>query len=165
MSPSILKSENQFFMWYLDSLGGGSDATNTIIKYVVSDDGVSNWSEPISISLTQPEYVIWHIDLRYIPEKQKYYMLYSAFPYGSSNTNKAALFFSQSDDGTNWKVYNKKVINTSPTSSWDSEAIYKSTFLYNNTSDMFRVWYSAKGDDSSWHTGYTERNMTLFLDS
>ncbi|MDD3284777.1 MAG: DUF2341 domain-containing protein, partial [Patescibacteria group bacterium] len=165
LSPAVLKIENQFFMWYVDSLGGGSSATNTLVKYIVSDNGISNWSQPISVSLSQPGYVIWHIDIKYIPEKQKYYMLYSAFPVGQSNDDGAALFFAQSDDGITWEVYNKKAINTYPTSSWDSRAIYRATFLYNDNSDMFRVWYSAKGNDNSWHTGYTERNMTAFLDS
>ena len=75
---------------------------------------------------------------------------------------KTDLYFATSTDGINWTTYDTPALRTGNSSAWDGGQIYRSTLLYDETSDLLRVWYSAN-DGSKWRQGYTERDYSDFL--
>ena len=159
LSPAIVKVDSTYYMWYVDSGSAGCSATSTTIKYRTSSDGI-NWSSAQDVNISQPNYVVWHLDVIYVPSKSEYWMLIAAYPSGS-NCGNTVLFYAKSTDRINWTTYNKKALGKG--SGWDGDQIYRSTLLYDNTNDLLRVWYSGKGT-SGYRVGYTERNYTTFLD-
>jgi ABC-type multidrug transport system ATPase subunit len=70
--------------------------------------------------------------------------------------------YASSTDGINWATYATPALRTGNSSAWDGGQIYRSTLLYDETSDLLRVWYSAN-DGSEWRQGYTERDYSDFL--
>ena len=59
----------------------------------------------------------------------------------------------ESDDGLHWTVYDEPIL--SPVAgTWQSTHIYRSTLIIEDST--IKVWYSARADDGTWHTGYTE---------
>ena len=158
LSPAIVKVGSTYHIWYVDAGSEGCGASSTTVKYRTSSDGV-NWSSAQDVNISQPGYVIWHLNVIYVPSKGEYWMLFAAYPSGSSCDN-TVLFFAKSTDGINWTTYNNIALNKG--SGWDGVQIYRSALLYNESNNLLRVWYSAKGD-SAWHIGYTERNYTDFL--
>lgn len=159
-SPAIYKDGSIYYMWYVDSGSSGCAAANTTVRYRTSFDGVT-WSAAQVVSLSQPGYNVWHIDVTYVPTKNEYWALFNAYPSGST-CGHTVLFYGKSSDGLNWTTYGNIALNIG--SAWDSTEIYRSTLLYDADSDLLRVWYSAAGS-GHWHIGYTEANYTEFLAS
>ena len=145
-------------MWSVDA-GAGCTAASSAVRYRTSSNGIS-WSSPVDVNIAQPGRVIWHLEVSYIPSKNEYWMIYPAYPSGST-CGSTDLYFAKSTDKINWITYNDPIIKRD--AAWDSAEIYRSTFLYNDSTDMLGVWYSAS-DGSTWHTGYTERQYSYFAD-
>jgi len=162
-SPSIIQdaSVSDYSMWYVNAGTSGCGASSSTVEYRSSSDGVS-WSGPVIVNITQPGMIIWHVDVSYIPSKNEYWMVYAAYPIGSTCGN-TDLYFAKSTDEFNWITYDSRIIGRGP-AYWDSTEIYRSTFLYESSTDLMRVWYSARGG-SDWHIGYSERNYTFFTDA
>jgi hypothetical protein len=52
----------------------------------------------------------------------------------------------------------------SPSQGWDAGQIYRSTMLYDSSSDKIRLWYSARDASThTWHTGYNETSYAGFV--
>ena len=160
VSPSIVKVDSTYYMWYVDSGSSGCSATSTTVKYRTSSDGV-NWSSAQDVNITQSGYIIWHLDVIYVPSKSEYWMLFAAYPSGNSCSD-TVLFFAKSTDRINWTTYSNTALDKG--SGWDENQIYRSSLLYDSTNDLLKVWYSANGA-SNWRIGYTERNYTDFLNT
>jgi hypothetical protein len=47
---------------------------------------------------------------------------------------------------------------------WDNAEIYRSTLLYDLSSDSMRVWYSASNNLGQWHVGLAEVDYDQFLE-
>src|SRR3974390_1920496 len=151
-----------YSMWYVDSYGGGWAGGKKPVKYRTSPDGI-NWSGPTTLpTFSIPGYSMWHPDVIYVPSKGEYWSVMAAYPSGQSCAN-TSLFFARSTDGINWTVYAQPVLTAS--SGWDNQLIYRSTLLYDPTTDRLQVWYSAEGTNGQWNLGYTERNYSALLAS
>ena len=159
VSPAIVKVGSTYYMWYVDAGSSGCSASSTTVRYRTSSDG-ETWSSPQTVNITQSGYNIWHLDVIYVPSKNEYWMIYPAYPSGSDCGN-TVLFFAKSTDRINWTTYDKIALKKG--SGWDEYQIYRSTFLYDSTNDLLRVWYAGKGT-SGYRVGYSERNYTTFLD-
>ncbi len=166
VSPSIVKRGTTYYMWYVDSGASGCSASSTTVYYRTSTDGLS-WSVPQTVNITQSgvvlsDYVIWHPNVIYVPAKSEYWMIFAAYQSGSTCMH-TKLFFANSTDGINWKTYNVAALIPSESGKWDSSLIYRSSVLYNATTDTIRVWYGGLGS-SDWRIGYTEDNYTKFIE-
>jgi len=148
MSPAIIKNGSVYDMWYT---GGASCSADTTVKFANSADGL-NWSSPQMVNI-KTDLNIWHLDVSYIPSQNEYWMVYAAYPKGSTCGN-TDLYFAKSKDKINWTNYPDIIIKRG--TSWDSSQIYRSTFLFNDTSNTMRIWYSARGG-VAWHIGYVEK--------
>jgi hypothetical protein len=155
ISPAVEKIGNTYYVWYVDASPAGSSATSSKVFYRTSADG-RNWSPALPAAIDQPGYVIWHIDVLNVPARNELIMLAAAYPAGQASGN-TSLFLATSPDGVNWSTFSKPIL--SPGSGWDSGQIYRSTLLYDSSSDRIRIWYSARSGNE-WHTGYTQGNYT-----
>jgi hypothetical protein len=157
VSPTVQKAANTYYMWTVDAGPGGCSTTSSRLEYRTSQDGVF-WSHSQIADLTQPGYVLWHIEVRWVATKQEFWLLLAAF---KSNCGDTVLFFANSADGIHWTTYDKAALGTAPTG-WDDGAIYRSGVAYDPTTDMLRVWYSARSG-LAWHIGYTQAVFAQFL--
>jgi hypothetical protein len=165
LSPTVEKIGNSYYMWSANGGTVGCSSTSTTTEYRTSSDGV-HWSLPQPLNISQPGYVIWHIEVESVPSKQQYWMLLAAYPTGGQ-CGVTVLFFANSADGVNWTTYPHLALGIG--SGWDNGEIYSSTFVYDPTQDLLSVWYSARGSVpgapgvSRWHLGFTSGNFTEFL--
>jgi hypothetical protein len=147
LSPSIVRlSDTSYYMW----MTNGYD--NTFM--FTSSDGLS-WSTNRQ-KINTPDYA-WHLNVKYIPEKNEFWMLYDFTP------QVGMLKFAKSTDGMNWTTFPDAVMMSSA-NGWDTN-LYRSTFLYDNSTDQIKVWYSAYTSSQIWHIGYVSKNYTDFLDA
>ena len=162
LSQAVLKintNPTTYGMWYVNTGPGGCTGQSNVVEYRTSSDGMS-WSDPTTLTtFSIPGYQVWHPEVIYVPSKSEYWALVAAYPNGSGCAS-TSLFFAKSSDGITWTTYGTPAL--APGADWDSTEIYRSTFLYDEGTDMLRVWYSALGN-SQWHLGYTERKYTDFL--
>lgn len=161
VSPSVVKTGDTYWMWYVNAHEIGSCATSTQVEYRTSADGV-NWSLPARAALEPaPGHHIWHIDVIQVPSKSEYWMLQSAIPDGTHCADRTELFFATSGDGRTWTTFSKVVL--APGTGWDDSHIYRSTLLYDPAHDLLRVWYSGRNAATRiWGIGYTEASYPRF---
>jgi hypothetical protein len=120
-------------------------------QYRSSDDG-KNFSEPVNITFTpEPDEKMlpWHLDVIYVPRFDEYWMIYC--DYGRPNS----IFFARSKDCINWNLQIEPVLTTN-TDGWDNKNLYRSCMIYNEETEMLKIWYSARNQQNQWHTALRE---------
>lgn len=156
LSPAVVIGPDGIWrMWAVDTGETGyCNQTNKVVLRT-SEDG-HNWSAPKSLEKTfdQPGYQPWHINVNYIPELEEYWAIYPCYVDGGSS-GYTELFFATSKDGELWTTYEKPLMKPRA-GQWDDEFIYRSCFLYEPETDLFRLWYGAGDDNRRWGIGYTE---------
>jgi hypothetical protein len=156
-SPSVGKVGNTYYLWSVDT-GPGCFTQTSTVNQRTSSDGV-NWSPPQALNISQPGYVIWHLNTIPVPSKGQFMSLLAAYPTGT-NCGHTKLFFANSHDGINWQTYPHILLDTG--TGWDSVLIYRSSLLYDPDAALFRVWYSAQdGLNYEWHVGYTQESFSV----
>jgi hypothetical protein len=157
VSPAVEKVDGIYRLWTVNPQGKG---IVNLVEYRTSTDGI-NWTSPQIVNLNQFGVQVWHIEIKWIESKKEYWAIYAGYLNGS-NSGHTSLYIAKSSDGLNWTTFMRPALAPGPTGAWDSQQIYRTTFLYDPASDLLRVWYSAS-HDRVWHTGYTEINYTSFL--
>lgn len=158
LSPAVDKMKATYYLWCVNAGPKGSSTASSTVEYRTSPDG-KTWSNPQAVNLVQPGYVIWHIEVRYLASRKETVMLAAAYPTGKSS-GFTIVFLARSPDGINWQTSPKPVLISG--AGWDHSEIYRSTFVYDESRDLLRVWYSAMGGNV-WHTGYTEGSYSALL--
>ena len=164
-SPAIVrKSSNEWLMWSnnsdSDNSGNGWKIQIAFVELRTSTDG-KNWANKQSLVDTLvlkgadgvESYIPWHLDVQWVESQNKYWGLFCAYPKGG-NSNLTYLLFGTSEDGKTWTTYPKPLISPRD-NEWDNNFIYRSTFVYDDTSETLQVWYSG-GKSGGWRIGYTE---------
>ena len=151
VSPAIVWDNRKFKMWYVKTRGYG-DQKNSIY-YMESLNGF-NWFHERKVNIKFNKIVPWHIDVQKLSNGE-YWMLITAYLRKKTWTFNPpiGLYLARSRDGINWKVDENPILEKGPKNSWDSDAIYRSTFLIQK--GKMKVWYSA-AHNNIWHIGYTE---------
>lgn len=177
VSPAVVSVKDKggkenFLMWSIRTNGWA--ATSSIIEFRESSDGFI-WCEPETLTIDMPGKVLWHMDVDYIHDFQEFWSLLCCYDSMSiydfpppvwieSDSVKSEknipteLYLARSKDGKNWKFYSKPAL-IPPRDGWDSERIYRSTFLYDSLDARIRIWYSASNRKKVWHVSYTECNL------
>jgi predicted GH43/DUF377 family glycosyl hydrolase len=135
LSPAVVYVEGVFHMWLAGSAGS--------VAHTTSSDGV-RWTPLEQIDVSPAP---WHLDVAYADGG--FVMLIVDSPVAGAH-----VIAGTSEDGISWSTRNDSLI--SPGSGWDDERIYRSTLLYDGSSGLLRVWYSARSSAGQWHIGYTE---------
>lgn len=133
VSPSIVKQADRYYLWLVS-------AAEKSVWFAESGDGLS-FTALRRVGFANP---VWHLNVEYIAGRDEYWMVYSYPDLGGS------LRFATSGDRTTWTVHNTPML--APTTGWDRN-LYRATFLYDEYTNLLRVWYSARGD-TQWRTGY-----------
>ena len=145
-SYSIVKQHHNWDLWY--------QRGNKVyrVEHRHSNNGLS-WSSPSNVTFThnaQP----WHLQVRYIPNMKEYWMLFCASKNGVNYTSPGgSLYLAKSADRENWVTMERPVLTVNP-HGWDSDRIYRSTFVYDPSTGVIHLWYSARSR-FQWYTGYT----------
>lgn len=140
VSPAVARTPNgTWTMWSVNAVNGGCLARSTVLERRTSPDGV-RWSPPAPLAVSQPGYVLWHIDVQYIPSKSEYWALMAAYPIGSGCAADD-LFFARSTDGVTWQTYPTPIVARTDYPAYAS-AVYRSTFYYDAGNDALRLWLS-----------------------
>ena len=78
-SPSINEVDNSLFLWSVDT-GSGCATQSSTVNVRTSTDGVK-WSAPQALSISQPGYVIWHVNMIPVPAKGQWMSLVTGVPF------------------------------------------------------------------------------------
>jgi hypothetical protein len=145
-------------MWYVAAGKAGcqTKATSVVMRTATDPTGRivdTRWSNPAATDLQIPGYAIWHIKARWIPSKQEYWMIISAFPRNVDGCQTDDLFFAKSSDGLHWTTYSEPIMRHEDRE-WTASAVYRSSFLYDDKTDVLSLWISARGTDGAWHLGF-----------
>ena len=135
LSPAVVYVDGVFHMWMASS----ADVT----VHATSEDGI-RWSPLETVDVTPPP---WHLDVAYVGGE--YVMLLVDSPLAGANLRIAT-----SKDGSNWTAGSEPVLR--PGNGWDDERIYRSTLLFDDSTRLLRLWYSARSSGGQWHVGYTQ---------
>lgn len=168
VSPTIApRADGQAKMWYVNAGKAGCNAKSTQVLVRGATDRTgrivdTEWLEEAATDLSIPGYTIWHIKARWVPEKAEYWMLISAFPKGGDGCKTDDLFFARSTDGVHWRTYETPVVRHQDRE-WTAAAVYRSTFLYDATTDQLSLWLSARGADGAWKMGYARARYASLL--
>jgi hypothetical protein len=150
-SYSVVKQSSNWYMWYERSI----DVFR--VEHRDSGDGLS-WSSPRFVNFI-PEAQPWHLDVEYIPSMNEYWMFFCAGKNGIDHQFQGgSLYFAESVDRVNWVAMDKPVLTVNPVG-WDNERIYRSAFVYDSSSGIVHLWYSARGSNREWHIGYTSSKL------
>lgn len=132
-ASSVVLKDGEYQLYYRENMGLDKEA-----YFVKKSKDCKNWSEPVPINFDYgpkwSNFVGWHIEFDYIDGK--YYALNMAYP--KMKGKGGTLFAFESGDGTNFK--NAKRIVKPTERGFDSENIYKSTFIIKN--DEIWLYYS-----------------------
>lgn len=164
-SPAVVRrNANTWLMWSnnsdSDNSGNGWQSQVAFVELYTSTDG-KNWTNKQSLADTLvlkgadsiASYIPWHLDVQWVESQNKYWGLFCAYPKGG-NTNRTYLLFGTSEDGKTWTTYPKPLLAPRD-NKWDNNFIYRSTFIYDDTSGTLQVWYSG-GKSGGWRIAYTE---------
>ncbi|MGH7648359.1 MAG: hypothetical protein ACREND_09605 [Gemmatimonadaceae bacterium] len=149
VSPAVVRTPaGQWVMWSVNAVQSGCQARTTVLERRTSPDGI-HWSVPRALDAAQPGYVLWHLDVQYIPSKGEYWALIAAYPVGSGCAAND-LFFARSADGIAWQMYPTPIVARADYAAYSS-TVYRSTFYYDADNDAVRFWLSgAVFRDGSW---------------
>lgn len=139
MNPCVIWDKNKkvFKMWY----SAGENYEPDVICYAESQDGIEwkkNEHNPVLIPGNQPfdHYKVGGCDVKIIDGK--YWMFY----IGYENIDNARICLAYSVDGLNWFRAEHNPIIAPSAKSWDSDAIYKPSFLAYK--DFYYLWYNGR---------------------
>jgi len=176
LSPAIIYDihEGKWKMW-------GVDENSWYVVYYESIDGV-RWEFVAHTNI--PRYLdwlnlklhCWHLDVNKT-RISKQYLALIVYASGPANAGLNFLFFGESYDGIEWKVYKEPILSPTP-HSWQSHKIYRSTFIIEK--GKIKVWYSASSEGTllrklnikilgrklgvgKWGIGYTEYDLKDYV--
>lgn len=155
VSPTIAAGpDGRARVWYVDAGSNGCSSVNNVVRMRTANynrstslDSVQFGSE-VATNLVQPGYVIWHIKIRYIAEKNLYLAMYAAFPAPASGPGNCAtndLFVATSADGLHWTSFPVPIINKLDRR-FNFTTLYRASFAYYPKTDHLRTITSALED-------------------
>jgi Bacterial Ig-like domain (group 2) len=130
ISPSFVRESDRWQVWFVNGTCG---AVSSSVQTASSPDGRSGWTAPQTVSISQPGYVIWHIQVRRI--ENAYWALYSAYPAFSTECFFGDLFLARSEDGVDWTTFSQPIVARSGAAMFSS-GVYRSSMVYDPASDM-----------------------------
>jgi hypothetical protein len=156
VSPSVVRrGPNDWLMWSINA-NTGCSAASTTVELRRSLDGI-HWTSPQPVTLRQPGFFAWHIDVQWIPSRAEFWAVYNGKVAGSCTT--AALFVATSSDGISWSTFPGPILERGAIPEFQ-DVVYRSTFAYDAGSDAIDLWYSGArydGRDYVWRTAYQRR--------
>ncbi len=142
MNPCVLYEDGKYKMWY----AAGETYEPNALGYAESEDGI-NWTKsklnPIFVKDENNIYEQNRIGGCQVIHTED--MGYVMFYIGYENIDKAQVCIARSDNGiTGWEKSSLNPIITPTAGSWDSDACYKPSFLWNQNKNRWEIWYNGR---------------------
>jgi hypothetical protein len=165
VSPTVVRrADNDWTMWAVNGQSG-CDAPETWVEVRHSTDGLT-WTDPQRVSLTQPGFTPWHIDVQWIPSAGEFWAVYNVkTPQTSCAT--PALYLATSRDGITWTTYPSPVLTRGDAPEF-RDIVYRSTFRYRADTDVITFWYSGAAYDGAryvWSSAVQRRPRAEVFDA
>jgi len=161
ISPTFVFRGGQWQMW---AVSGRCGDNATAVRYATSQDGMTDWSPLTVVSVNQPGFVIWHIQVREIASTL--WALYSAYPVGQGHCTPGELFLARSADALAWQVLDQPVLSHLGDSTF-SAGFYRSSLIARTDQDTLGIWISGfedqHGEPLKVHTAAVKVGLTGFL--
>ena len=149
ISPSIVRrGTGDWMMWSVNSGTMGCGGRSTTVELRRSADGIA-WSDPETVSLSDPDGFAWHIDVEWIPSRSEYWAMYPLKRPGSCTTDRLRL--ATSADGVHWHGFPSPVLLKGASEEL-SDVIYRSSFNYDASSGIVTLWYSGAKQSGGVYT-------------
>jgi hypothetical protein len=156
VSPTVVRrSDTEWLMWSVNGQAG-CVTPETWVELRRSSDG-ENWSAPERVSLEQPGFTPWHIDVQWIPTLGQYWAVYNVKTPESCST--PALYLATSTDGVTWTTYPSPVLARGEISELN-DIVYRATFRYRPETDAITFWFSGaryNGFQYEWRSAVQRR--------
>ena len=144
MNPYVIYDEEEqiFKMWY----AAGETYEPDVIAYATSKDGI-NWNKYENNPIleknidnnSKDNFKVGACEVHKI--ENEYVMFY----IGYTDINTARIFVAKSKDGvTNWQRYGKAPIVKSTKGTFDEDACYKPTALWDEINNRWMLWYNGR---------------------
>ena len=144
--PYVVKVDNEFYIYF-------SDRKNWCIALSKSSDGI-NWSSPIPVLRSSVnnnwEKVINRASILY--NDGKFLMWYTGQSGG-----KSSIWYAESNDGINFKKNDKNPILV-PDLDFEWESIMNPDVIYDDSSNLYKMYYAAGEQYEPDCIGYAESN-------
>jgi hypothetical protein len=140
LSPSVtIGPDDTWRVWTVDAGRNGCSATSTRVMLRRSADGMQ-WTRRRRAALEQPDQVIWHIEVQYVPARREYWAIFAAYPRTASCTS-TQLYLATSLDGETWTTYPTPLLARGAIPEFAAN-VYRSTFVYDEAADAVTFWFS-----------------------
>lgn len=160
ISPSVVDEGSQWQAWFVSGICG---AASSIVQTAFSPDGLSHWTAAQSVHISQPGYVIWHIQVRHF--RNAYWALYSGYANTSNDCFAGSLFLARSADGLNWTTFSRPIVEDASADRFSS-GLYRSSMVYDSAQDVLVLQisgYHPLGDRLASATGMMKVNFSQLI--
>ena len=142
MNPCVIYEDGKYRMWY----AAGETYEPNVLAYAESRDGINWEKKKINPIFTAQEGNYYEQDrvggcqVMKVPQ-MGYVMLY----IGYENIDTARICGAVSPDGiTQWKRFKCNPLISPTEGGWDSDACYKPSFLWNQDTNQWMLWYNGR---------------------
>jgi len=159
ISPSLVRRGPDEWLMYAVNGNVGCTGSSATVELRRSTNGI-DWSSPETVSLSQPGFAPWHIDVEWIASRGEFWALYNVKTAGSCTTS--AVYLATSSDGLHWTTYPSPVLARGAIEEL-RDVVYRSSFAYDPSSDAITIWYSGARYDGGkylWHSAVQRRLRT-----
>lgn len=169
VAPSVIKSSNQYQMWFTGNNGSGWR-----IGYATSNNGINNWSINASPLITVGTPDGWEKEVIdpmviYDDSSNQYKMWYTSSntDHWSVGSDRFRLRYATSNDGITWNI-NPGWVLYGTAGAWDEGGINRGISVV-KVNDMYNLWYSATNTDDLginpyWRIGYATSSDGIHWD-
>lgn len=148
MNPCVLYENGKYRMWY----AAGETYEPNVLAYAESDDGI-HWTKakinPIFVAEKKNLYEqdrVGGCQVMKTPD-----MGYVMFYIGYENIDKAQICIACSENGiTQWKKSPANPVISPTPESWDADACYKPSFLWNEDTHQWMLWYNGRREHDEY---------------
>lgn len=142
MNPCVIFEEGIYKMWY----AAGENFEPNVLAYAESKDGI-HWKKygDTPVFTADPQNVYEQNRVGGCQVIKTPDMGYVMFYIGYENINKAQICVAHSPNGiTDWQKSNLNPIVTPTADQWDADACYKPSFLWNEETQEWMLWYNGR---------------------
>ena len=142
MNPCVLYENGKYRMWY----AAGETYEPNVLAYAESEDGIHWAKSPINPIFTAKATNVYEQNrvggCQVIKTDDMGYVM---FYIGYENIHKAQICAAKSPNGiTQWERSELNPVVCPTPDSWDSDACYKPSFLWNEQTKQWMLWYNGR---------------------
>ncbi len=171
VSPTlVLEADRTARVWYVQSGALGCDAGSSMVAMRTASPAPDSsyehavWSKAVPVSMSIPNYVVWHFDVMPMSGNRGYLALIAAFPHATNCAN-SDLWLGWSADGLSWTTYAVPILwrTMHAARSRDISTWYRGTMYEDSVSGRLHIWPSALAG-GAWTVYHTSVNLQALLD-